>query len=196
MYCRISVVYVDRQQGQKLFANVRFSESKYRELKHTKTETATGTSPKNGLKWAKQWLCTCVIKLCRYLCRPLQNSEMTKFCIYCRNLGQDGKYFEFPYGNDRWHYIFSLSRFLDTSAFWTGLVTYEIRESNLIPFFAGRRPWRRPRQCVSSLIRERRGKVGRRVWRIRRISSSPTSLFRTHSPTSYVFKISFLYHRS
>ena len=46
------------------------------------------------------------------------------------NLGhdRDGKYFGFPYGIDRWHYIFSFSRLLDRFALWTGSVTYEIRE--------------------------------------------------------------------
>ena len=29
------------------------------------------------------------------------------------NLGHGGKYFGFPYGTDRWHYIFSLRRVLD-----------------------------------------------------------------------------------
>ena len=57
------------------------------------------------------------------------------------NLGHDVKYFGFHYGIDRWHYIFSLSRFLDRFALWTGLVTYEIREENLNPFFARCRPW-------------------------------------------------------
>ena len=36
-----------------------------------------------------------------------------------------GKYFGFPYGIDRWHYILSLSRFLDRFVPLTGLVTYE-----------------------------------------------------------------------
>ena len=32
------------------------------------------------------------------------------------NLGLNGKYFEFSYENDRWHYIVSLSRLLDRFA--------------------------------------------------------------------------------
>ena len=33
-----------------------------------------------------------------------------------KNLGHDCKYFGFLFGIDRWHYIFSLSRFLDRFA--------------------------------------------------------------------------------
>ena len=57
-----------------------------------------------------------------------QQREMTKFLRILENLGHDGKYFGFPYGIERWHYIFSFSRILDRFALWTGLVTYEIRE--------------------------------------------------------------------
>ena len=34
------------------------------------------------------------------------------------NVGLDGKCFGFPYEIDRWHYIFSLSRFLDKFVLW------------------------------------------------------------------------------
>ena len=56
-----------------------------------------------------------------------QQREMTKFCVFW-NLSHDRKYFGFPYGIDRWHYIFSLSRVLDRFALWTSLATYGIQE--------------------------------------------------------------------
>ena len=57
-----------------------------------------------------------------------QQREMTKFCVFLENPGQDGKYFGFPSGIDRCHYIFRVSRFLDRFALRTGLVTCEIQE--------------------------------------------------------------------
>ena len=45
-----------------------------------------------------------------------QRREMTKFRVFLENLGHGGKYFGFPYEINRWHYIFSLSRFLDIFA--------------------------------------------------------------------------------
>ena len=36
------------------------------------TKTATRTSPNK--RFNKQWLCMCVINLCTFLCRPLQNN--------------------------------------------------------------------------------------------------------------------------
>ena len=50
--------------------------------------------------------------------------DMAKFCDgILENLGHNGKYFGFPYGIDRWHYIFSLSRVLDSFALSADLVT-------------------------------------------------------------------------
>ena len=59
---------------------------------------------------------------CKSLYIPLpffakHQHDMAKFCDgILENLGHDGKYFGFPYGIDRWHYNFSLSRVLDSFA--------------------------------------------------------------------------------
>ena len=37
-----------------------------------------------------------------------------------KNVGHDGKYFEFRFGIDCWHYMFSLNKFLDGFTQWKG----------------------------------------------------------------------------
>ena len=62
-----------------------------------------------------------------FCCHSLPNNNVKDQVLrILENLGHDGKYFECPHGIYRWHYILSLSRFLDRFALCTDLVTYEI----------------------------------------------------------------------
>ena len=102
-----------------------------RELKQTTTATATGTSPNKRFNEQNNGCARDVRYESLYISGPFsakQQREMTKFCVFLENPGQDGKYFGFPSGIDRCHYIFRVSRFLDRFALRTGLVTYEIQE--------------------------------------------------------------------
>ena len=36
---------------------------------------------KQKVSWAEQWLCTCILNLCTFLCRPLQNINNVKWLI-------------------------------------------------------------------------------------------------------------------
>ena len=55
-----------------------------------------------------------------YISLPFSAKQQREsFCVVLRsleNLGLDGKYFGFPYGIDRWHYIVSLTRCLERFA--------------------------------------------------------------------------------
>ena len=85
-----------------------------RELKQTATATGTGTSPNKRFNEQNNAYARALSIFADFVAvlfqRTTSNDQVWRIL---ENVNHDGKYFGFPYGIDRWQYIFGLSRFLD-----------------------------------------------------------------------------------
>ena len=69
---------------------------------------------------------TCVINLCTFLCRPLQNNkDQILRCLW--NANDSGWFFVLPFGIESSQCILSLSKVLEPLAYWTYLENCEFR---------------------------------------------------------------------
>ena len=75
---------------------------------------------KQKVLWAKQWLCTCVMILCTFLCRPLQNNNV-KWRSSSSSSERGGRrlIFRISIWNKRRCCTFSLNTFLEPLAYRT-----------------------------------------------------------------------------
>ena len=111
-----------------------FSFHIFRELKQTTTTTATRTSlNRKSFNKKKQWLCTCAISLCTFLCSPLQNNNV-KWPNPASSTERARRRL-FRFGIERCHYIFSLHTFFRAIGFLNRSTQSRIRLVNYKSIF-------------------------------------------------------------